>query len=109
MRTKNVKNNFREVEESVTRCLRSNLESKNICSEINGSKNAYEIEHTQIIASLLEIMINESVIDDAFNIGQFVTVSFFHIPLVKYILFLVFLVRRLSLTFLGNKSAKRCS
>lgn len=61
----------REVNESITRCVNENLGSLDVCPEITGSRNAYEVEHTQIIYAVGRSMIELSNDNETFNISKF--------------------------------------
>ena len=46
-----------------------------MCPEITGSKNAYEVEHVQIIVAMFETIVKLSMQQDAFVIKTFKLVN----------------------------------
>lgn len=60
-----------EVRGSVMRCLKEKLESIDVCPEITGSRNAYEVDHTQIITAIGQTIIDLSIEQEKFNITTF--------------------------------------
>lgn len=57
------------------RCLKEKLESIDVCPEITGSRNAYEVDHTQIITAIGQTIIDLSIEQEKFNITTFKQVS----------------------------------
>ena len=70
--------NVSEAAVSVRRCWTEKLSSVDICAELSGSKNAYEVDFTQIIAAVATEMIEIASPEDVFDIDLFKQVSRVH-------------------------------